>query len=80
MAQEEQFHNQMVVMQKRLLNIKEASEYVGLSPNYIRTLIAQRLFPFKNISRGSKAVFRFDLKDLDAWVERLPGVTEKDLD
>ncbi len=67
-------------MQKRLLNIKQASEYLGLSPNYIRALIAQRRFPFRNISRGSKAVFRFDLKELDAWVEKLPGLKEEDLD
>ncbi len=64
---------------RRLLNINEASEYIGLSPNVIRDLVAKRRFPFKDVSRGAKSVFRFDVKDLDQWIERLPGLTIDDL-
>ncbi len=67
-------------MQKRLLNIREASQYVDLSPNFIRDLIAKRQFPFRNISRGKKPIFRFDLKALDLWIDRLPGVTLDDIE
>ncbi len=64
---------------KRLLNIDNTSEYVGLSPSVIRDLIAKRQFPFKNVSRGAKPVFRFDIKELDRWIEELPGLTTEEI-
>lgn len=66
-------------MKKRLLNINEAAEYVGLSPNVIRDLIAKRKFPYKNISRGKKPIFRFDVRELDGWVDDLPGLDVDEL-
>jgi len=59
--------------------MRQASEYVGLSPNVIRDLVARRQFPFKNVSRGSKPIFRFDIKELDRWIERLPGLATEEL-
>jgi len=70
---------QKINWMKRLLNIAKASEYVGLSPNVIRDLIAKRRFPFRNVSRGSKPVFRFDIKELDRWIDGLPGLTIEEL-
>ena len=64
---------------KRLLNIKEAAEYVSLSPNVIRDLIGKRRFPYVNISRGEKAVFRFDVRELDKWIDDLPGMNVDEL-
>ena len=64
---------------KRLLDIKEASEYVSLSPNVIRDLIGKRRFPYKNVSRGAKAILRFDVNELDKWVENLPGNNVQEL-
>ena len=64
---------------KRLLNIKEASAYIGLSPNYIRDLIAKRRFPYKNISKGQKPVFRFDIRELDKYIETIPGITNEEV-
>lgn len=64
---------------KRLLDIKEAAEYVSLSPNVIRDLIGKRRFPYKNVSRGSKAIFRFDKVELDKWIENLPGNNVQEL-
>ena len=64
---------------RRLLNIVKASEYIGISPNMIRDLIAKRQFPYKNISRGEKPVFRFDIRELDKWIESLPGMSFDEL-
>jgi len=65
---------------RRLIDIKKASEYVGLSPNVIRDLIGKRQFPYKNISRGAKPVFRFDIKELDKWIDTLPGMSSHELE
>lgn len=61
---------------RRLLNVIEASTYLGLSPNYIRDMIMEgdKDFPYINISRGEKASYRFDIKDLDLWVDNLKRV------
>ena len=58
---------------KCLFKIKTTSDYVSLSPNDIRDRIAAGTFPFVNISRGNKPVFRFDVRELDRWIETLPG-------
>ena len=65
---------------KRLLSIKEAAEYVSLSPNVIRDLIGKRKFPYVNVSRGEKAIFRFDVRELDKWVSGLPGMNMQGID
>jgi len=64
---------------KRVLTINEASNYVGLSPNVIRDLIAKRRFPYKNVSRGEKAIFRFDVRELDKWIDDVPGMNTEEL-
>jgi excisionase family DNA binding protein len=67
-------------MKRRLLNIKDTSEYLGLCPDTIRELISRRRIPFVNISQGMKPVYRFDLYQVDLWVERLPGLSVEDLE
>ena len=64
---------------KRVLTINEASEYVSLSPNVIRDLIGKRRFPYKNVSRGEKAIFRFDVNELDKWIDNVPGMNTEEL-
>lgn len=66
-------------MNKRILSIKEAAAYVGLSPNVIRDLIGKRRFPYKNVSRGEKAIFRFDIRELDKWINNVPGMNVEEL-
>ena len=66
-------------MNKRILTIKEAAEYIGMRPNYIRDLIAKQKFPHKNVSRGERAVFRFDKIELDKWLNDLPGMSNDEL-
>lgn len=65
---------------RKLLSVKEASKYLGISPNTIRKLISKRQIPFRNISAGRKAVFRLIKWELDAWVNRLPGLQLDDLE
>ena len=53
-------------MEKRLLNIKEVSEYLGISQKGLYNMIYRREIPFIKI--GGRV--RFDIIDLDKWIER----------
>ena len=55
-------------MERRLLNIREASGLLGLSVHTIYSWISQkRSIPYVKLG---KAV-RFDTRDLDKWIERM---------
>jgi excisionase family DNA binding protein len=62
-------------MEKRLLNINEASEYMGLSKNTLYSWVCQRTIPFVKCSR----LLRFDKADLDKWIEQRK-IKENDFD
>jgi excisionase family DNA binding protein len=49
----------------KLLSVAEASNYIGISERYLRSLIADRNIPTARI--GKRIVFR--LVDLDRWIE-----------
>ncbi len=51
----------------KLLNVPEASLYIGISQRYLRNLIAERKIPVVRI--GARVVLR--LKDIDSWVDQL---------
>lgn len=51
---------------RRLLDIQEASEYVGLSVHTIYTMVSQRRIPFVKIGRLTK----FDVALLEAWIKK----------
>jgi len=53
---------------KRLLRIKEASEYMSLSPWKLRQLIQCGKLPVVQDAHGSP--FLLDVRDLDGYVER----------
>ena len=53
------------MVEKRLLNIKEASEYLGISQKGLYNMIYRREIPFIKI--GGRV--RFDIIDLDKWIE-----------
>ena len=53
-------------MTRRLLDIKEVAEYVGLSPHTIYSMVSQRRIPFVKIGRLTK----FDLRLLDEWIAK----------
>jgi excisionase family DNA binding protein len=57
------------VMQPRLLKTKHAARYLGMSPWALRQLVSSGDIPF--ISSGDRtSSWKFDIRDLDAWIER----------
>ncbi len=52
-------------MKKRLLNITEASEYLGISEGSLYKLNWQRRIPVVKIGKS----LRFDIQDLEGWIE-----------
>lgn len=51
---------------KKLLTIKEASEYLRISEKGIYNMVWRREIPFVKIGRR----IRFDIQDLDDWISR----------
>ncbi len=52
-------------MNKRLININELSEYIGLSTSTIYSWVSQRRIPFVKCGRLTK----FDLQRINDWIE-----------
>lgn len=65
-----------IAMEKRLLNIKELSEYIGYSPTTIRRMITRRQIPFVHGPGGS---YRFDVRRIDQWIKVYSIEAEMDL-
>ena len=59
-------------MNKRLININELSEYIGLSISTLYSWVSQRRIPFVKCGRLTK----FDLERIDEWIEE-SSVEEK---
>jgi len=59
-------------MDRRLLNVEELSEYIGLSTSTIYSWVSQRRIPFVKCGRLTK----FDLQRIDEWIEE-SSVEEK---
>lgn len=57
---------------KRLLNINELSEYIGLSTSTIYSWVSQRRIPYVKCGRLTK----FDLERINDWIEE-SSVEEK---
>ena len=51
---------------QRLLSIKEAANYMGLSPHTLYTMVSQRRIPYVKVGRLTK----FDVGLLDAWLKQ----------
>ena len=51
-------------MEKRFLNVKEISEYLGFSDSAIRKWIRTGRIPFQKINGG----IRFDIHAVDKWL------------
>jgi len=52
-------------MEKRFIGIKELSEYLTISKNTIYSWIALRKIPYAKLGK----LLRFDLREIDAWVD-----------
>lgn len=59
-------------MNKRLININELSEYIGLSTSTIYSWVSQRRIPFVKCGRLTK----FDLQRINDWIKE-SSVEEK---
>ncbi len=53
-------------IQKRLLTIKEASEYLGISEKGLYNMVWRKEIPFVKIRKR----VRFDIEDIKEWIER----------
>jgi len=54
------------MVKKRLLIVKEASEYLGITENALYCMVYRRQIPFVKIGKRLK----FDKIDLDKWIEK----------
>ncbi len=52
-------------MQRRLITLKEASEYLGISVNTLYSWVSQKKIDYVKIGRLTK----FDLKVLDRYID-----------
>jgi excisionase family DNA binding protein len=53
-------------LQRRLLSIKEVSDYIGLSIHTLYAMVSQRRIPFVKVGRLTK----FDKTLLDNWIKQ----------
>ena len=53
-------------MNKRLINIKELSEYISMSTSTLYTWVNQKRIPY--VKCGSPT--RFDLERIDEWISK----------
>ena len=51
-------------MEKRLLSIVEAAEWLGLSQSYLYKLVESKQIPYIRFGRA----IRFDIKQLEDWI------------
>ncbi len=62
-----------ITSQKQLLDMKEASSYLGVSATTLYTWVIQKKIPFVKVGRLNK----FRKKDLDQWLERRTSQEQK---
>jgi excisionase family DNA binding protein len=51
---------------QRLLSVREAGHYTGLSPHTLYTMVSQRRIPYVKVGRLTK----FDVELLNAWLKQ----------
>ncbi len=51
---------------RRLISVKEAAYYIGLSPDTVYTMVSQQRIPFVKMGRRTL----FDLAALDGWIKQ----------
>jgi len=52
-------------MERRYLNIRELSDYLGISKGTLYVWVCQKRIPYVKISN----LLRFDLRQIDGWVK-----------
>ena len=51
---------------RRLVDVKEIADYIGLSAHTVYTWVSQRRIPFTKVGRLTK----FDLRTIDEWIAK----------
>jgi excisionase family DNA binding protein len=59
---------------RRLLRLKDAAQYLSLSPWKLRHIIQSGQLPI--VKYGENAPWLLDVRDLDGWVERNKQIIE----
>jgi excisionase family DNA binding protein len=54
------------VSKQRLLGVEEVAERLGVTPRYVRRLVAERRIRFVKVGH----LLRFEGNDLDDWIEQ----------
>ncbi len=54
-------------MNKRLININELSEYIGMSTSTLYSWVSQKRVPYVKCGRLTK----FDVRKIDEWIEEI---------
>jgi excisionase family DNA binding protein len=54
------------ISKQRLLGVEEVAERLGVTPRYVRRLVAERRIRFVKVGH----LLRFEGNDLDDWIER----------
>ena len=63
---EDQAMSKSAPLIRRLISVKEAAYYIGLSPDTVYTMVSQRRIPFVKMGRRTM----FDLAALDGWIKQ----------
>jgi|BogFormECP12_OM2_1039638.scaffolds.fasta_scaffold32903_3 hypothetical protein len=53
----------------RLIKLRQAAVYLNYSPSQLRVLVQQGQIPYLP-GKGQNGAWRFDIRDLDAFIER----------
>ena len=56
---------------RRLLRLRPASEYLSVSPAKLREIVQREGLPVIRLAEGGHAPWLLDVRDLDAWIERV---------
>jgi excisionase family DNA binding protein len=54
------------MLSRKLLTVKDVSEYTGLAPDTIYKMVSQRRIPFTKVGR----LVKFEQAALDAWLNQ----------
>ena len=64
--------NNTMALEKRMLSIKELSDYLGVSPQTIYNRLSAGTFPIKTKRIGRR--LKWDRRDVDHYLDRLPTI------
>lgn len=61
-----ELHEGHQVLDRRLIDVKEAAKLLNISVHTVYSWVSQRRIPFVKLGRRTE----FDIKDLEDWIEK----------